>query len=438
MEKGVTTRLVISLFLAVAAAATAAAAQDDWSKRVEDFEKRYPRTEKNAAAEEVEQLSLALGIDWSPASEGEHPTKEDGDEYLAAGFNTWLDAQVRTSDDLIAAPPPSLTSFLEKRQGPLWKLTGRLESDTPRSNYDARKFSSPRGDLLPTLRLHRLLLSAALVEERAGRHVEAGRLLEASWSLQQFLSERPDFPSQMIVVAMDKSLAGALRKMGDLSFDWSTRMSSDRSWKALLDSFENEPLVVHSGGQDGADKTFLEVLVRGWRLIAENIRDLGPCRASKLSADDFWKPMDEELKRAGPVDGTDPETTSDVFKGISSANNVQTLRRAARLAVDQELTAKILELRQAKAADREGRRPERLVETSSRVCHEASYEYRTRGNSMMIRFKGDVTAPDSPALVLPLSFEVRGARPPRPDTTPGRTPVTAPPALTPTSLPSSP
>jgi hypothetical protein len=131
--------------------------------------------------------------------------------------------------------------------------------------------------------------------------------------------------------------------------------------------------------------------------------------------------MHEELKRAASEQGANPEQTAQVFKDISAANVLQTLRRGARLAVDCELTAKILELRFERAADRKNRWPEKLAITQSRICPEASYEYQLRGAAMMIRFKGAVTDPDSPAVALPLSFE---ARPPRPTPTPTRAPAT--------------
>jgi len=77
------------------------------------------------------------------------------------------------------------------------------------------------------------------------------------------------------------------------------------------------------------------------------------------------------------------------------------------LAVDRELTARVLQLRQEKAADRKNRWPEKLSVAESSVCPEATYEYQSRGLAMLIRFKGSVVAPGEPALVLPTSFEAR-------------------------------
>jgi hypothetical protein len=131
----------------------------------------------------------------------------------------------------------------------------------------------------------------------------------------------------------------------------------------------------------------------------------------------IWLPMAKELREATEP-GTDPDQGAEVFKGIATPNFIAALQRNARLPVDRELTAKILELRQERAASREKRWPARFLDTSSTVCPEAHYEYATRGATMTIRFKGSIEDPGSPALVLPLSFE---AKAPMPTATPSRT-----------------
>ena len=85
--------------------------------------------------------------------------------------------------------------------------------------------------------------------------------------------------------------------------------------------------------------------------------------------------------------------------------------------MDRELTAKVLELKQEKAASREGSWPAKFYDGDSRVCPGAAYEYQTRGGGMAIRFKGTIDDPSAAALALPLSFEVRA---PRPTPTPAR------------------
>jgi hypothetical protein len=424
MEIDARLRVIPLLFLTLALDARASFAQENASKLLQDFEKRFPPPKKNSAAEEVERLSIALGIDWASDDQSEHPTKEDADAYNQAGVGSWLDSQLKTSDDFIAPPPSRLQEYLQKHQTPLWQLAARLERDVPDWGYDLRNQSPHHPELGLSIRVNRVLLAAALVEERAGHHVEAEQLLEASWSLTRAFSDLPDTLSQIILIAIGKAQVGALRKMSEPSFTWIERMSSDRWWQGLIDSYENEPFVTRLSSESllPPDAPIFNAEVRGYRNVANRLRELSPCKASKLSDDEIWQPIDEELRAMPSDEENDPQKTAEVFKQFASGL-AQRLRRATSLAVDRELTAKILELRQEKAADRKNRWPERLSVTESRVCPEATYDYQSRASTMMIRFKGPISVPGSPALVLPLSFE---ARPPAPTKTPTHAPLPSP------------
>ncbi len=153
---------------------------------------------------------------------------------------------------------------------------------------------------------------------------------------------------------------------------------------------------------------------RAWSAVTDPLRQLSPCEVTKLSSDEIWKPAQDELDRWHEAKGD--SGPKEMF-AIAMPNLTGAIRRAGRLLVDRELTARILELRQEKVASRDGRWPERFSDLDSRVCPGSSYEYQTRGAAMAIRFKGPIDDGGSPGLVLPLSFEVR---PPRPTPTPTR------------------
>jgi hypothetical protein len=140
----------------------------------------------------------------------------------------------------------------------------------------------------------------------------------------------------------------------------------------------------------------------------DRLREISPCEVSKLSSEEIWKPAEEEIARSIEAGG-DPSLQS--LLNITVPNITGSIRRAGRLLVDRELTAKVLEVRQEKAASRDGHWPEKFSDLDSRVCPGSSYEYQTRGAAMAIRFKGPIDDGGSSALVLPLSFEVRAPRP---------------------------
>jgi hypothetical protein len=369
---------------------------------------------KNAAAEELESLVLPLGLDpRSGDPTAEHPSREDLEAFQRAGFGSWLEAQFKLPDDSIASVPANIQSFLERRQPTVWRVASLLERDVPLWESDPRASPRDLSGLRVAIPATRILLAAALVEERAGHHLQAGDLLEASWSLSRSLSGQPDLTSQLMAIALLKLQAGALRKMSDPPIPWLDRLSGDEPWRAILDAVEASPLISVRAGDASMDQV-RSAETRAWRAMTDRLRPISPCEVSKLSSEEIWKPATEEIARSIKA-GTDPvlRTLSD----IATPNITSLIRRAGRLLVDRELTAKVLELRQEKAASRDGSWPAKFYDGDSRVCPGAEYEYQTRAGAMAIRFKGAIDDPPAPAIALPLSFEVRA---PRPTPTPGR------------------
>lgn len=422
-------RLAAGLLAALVAATAPAQTPEGPAKWLGELEKKFPPADKNAAAEQVERLALALGVDRKTESKvpDDHPAKEDLDLYRQAGFLSWLQAQVKTSDDSIAPPSPGLKGFLERQQSVLSHMVSVLLRDVPDWGFHARErpFSPP--DLMLVVRVNHILLSAALVEEHAGRHADAGQLLEASWSLTQSLASRPELISQLISISLSKLQMGVLRKMAEPSFEWLDRMSGDEPWNQVIDSFENDPLVVRAAVDTPPPPgSFLDTWSRGLRAAGEEVRERPACQLSNLSVEDMWEPVHRELAK-WKEEGKNTDQAAEVFMQGSAENFLQLLRRAARLRVDREFTAKILELRQEKAAARDHRWPARFLDTGSGACPEAQYQYEPRGATMVVRFRGSIEDPAAPALVLPLSFEARAPRPtPTPTHPPRRAPTPAP------------
>jgi hypothetical protein len=426
MEKGLRTRAA-GLLLCLAAAG--AAAQEGPAKWIADFEKKFPPVEKNAAAEELERLGLALGLDPYGGAGDDHPLKEDRDAYLQAAFGTWLDSQVKVSDDSIALPPPRLAEFLEKRQASVWRVVTLLGREVPDWGFDAhRNESRPVPELLFVISLSRVMLSAALVEERAGHHMEAADLLEGSWSLYRSVASSPYQIFQLISLAVLKLQVGALRKLGEPAYGWVERLSNDAPKEQLLESLESEPVALLSRHDLPRDE-MSSPWVRGWRAVVDGLRKLSACEISQKSDEEIWKPATEVIRLWSEAGG---EPGMEVIESIIAPNLSNGFRRLARLMVDRELTLKILELRIEKSAARLSRWPAKFFDADSRVCPGAIYEYRSSGAGMSLRFAGSVADAGTP-LVLPLSFEARAPHPtPGPSRTPSPTPTPTPrPSLTP-------
>jgi hypothetical protein len=426
MEKGLRTAVAGLLLCLVAAGA---AAQDGPAKWIKDFEKKFPPLEKNAAAVELERLSLALGLDPYGEAGDEHPLKADRDAYLQAAFGTWLDSQLKTSDDSIGLPPPRLAEFLDTRQATVWRVVTLLGREVPEWGFDLQKGSRPMPEMLLVISLTRILVGAALVEERSGHHMQAADLLEGSWSLYRSVASSPDQIFQIIGLAVLKLQAGALRKLSEPAYGWVERLASEEPKERMLESLQSEPLTILATRSVDSPDDHASPWIRGWQAVADELRKLSACEISHRSDEEIWKPAMDIFRKWNEAGGN---SSGNVVQEMAQPNQTGTLRRLARLMVDRELTAKILQLRIEKAAARPNRWPDKFFDADSMVCPGATYEYRSSGSAMSIRFAGSVASPEMP-LVLPLSFDARAPSPtPAPSRSPRPTPTPAPrPTLTP-------
>jgi hypothetical protein len=418
-----TPHLASALAPALIAALAAAGAQDLKQNPAESPSAKLAPSRKNASAEELESLALALGIDFRRPLEdptSRHASKEDFSAYQRAAFADWLNAQLAVADDSIGPPPADIREFLEQRQKMVMRVVRLLGREVPAWDFDARDKAGERPELFGSIRLGRLLVSAALVEERAGDHGLAGDLLEASWSLSRSFAGRADLSAQIIALAFEKLHAGALRKLSEPPFPWIGRLSGDEPRRAVIDAFETMPLSGSRAESALPDESRL-VLSRAWQAMTDPLRKLSPCELAKLSDEDILLPGKEEVERWIQSGG---DQNLRVLFDVSVPNSIASIRRADRLLVDREMTRKILKLRQDRAASREKRWPGKLVDDISRICPGAPYEYQSRGPVMSLRFRGTIDEPAT-GLSLPLFFEVR---PPRvtPSPVPTRTPAITP------------
>lgn len=379
----------------------------------------------NAAAQELSRRALRLGIDFDPENpKAEHPSHPDAESLDAAAAYRWLTDQLGAPDESIAPAPDGLGDFLATRRDALWSVVGLLERET-------LEWSSPRAEetaIPPRFaalnRLNRLLVAAALTEQRAGSAAQARRLMEASWSVYRSLSRDSDAISgSMLAFAALRLQVGALRKLPAISVEWLDRLSRADPWKQAISSFENEPAGLDAGDPSlGLSDSFSNVNARARRAAADVLRRISPCELSSLSAEQIRRPMEEEFRRSKEP-GEDPEEMARLLPQIILPGLKNRLERAGRLAVEAELTRKILELRLARSDSRAGEWPQRLDDESSHVCAGATYGYRRSGFGMEIEFRGSPPAPDT-GWTLPLSYSTHGDPPPARAVSPAARPAT--------------
>lgn len=367
-------------------------------------------------------LSKALGIDFDTLNEkAEHPSADAVAAYAAAGAGAWLDSQIKEETAGIDAPPEPLRSFLRDRHDVLWAIVAALEKQPP--EWESRvedQGMDPR--LLPTVRLSKLLLAAALVEEHAGNGIEAGRALEASWSLGRPTAGERTLISQLLATAIERWQSGALRKVKDPPLEWQSRLGASGPWERVLDAVASEgqfrdPL------NPADSEVWAHVAEKVYGAVTEELRKVGPCGLATLTDEEVWKPAVEALSAET---SSEKRQIGDVFNDIVRPNTTSAIRRAARGEIDRELTLEILRLRLEKEASRDGRWPERLNDPASAVCSTATYVYGAGNGGMELRFEGSIDVPEA-GVVIPLTFRIgKPQLTPAPTATPRPTPTPAP------------
>ena len=379
--------------------------------------------ERNAAAEVLVERGGELGIPFERAARA--ATSEASVAFSDAGTIAWLESQLGIPDESIGEPPKALKQYLEESKAALEAIVSALEREAPDWGRDEvdKKGTVNTPALTPSLRLQSVLLAAALIETRAGREIEAERLLEASWSLARPAAEAPMLITQLIGAQVGWVAGG--------------RASEDAERSSRVDrSFLERPLLERHarcvrGGWRTRESPSLapssdpreEIERKAPAAIAAGLKKLGPCEGASLDDEGLWKLAERDL-----FPSSDPATVEarDVYREFTLPNMVRSraARRSARRgprAHAGDSAAPHVEGagRRGALARADGDRGLDRVPVGG-ICLSS----RCTGG-MEIRFEGAAPAPNAQFL-LPLSF--RGAAGPKPTASP--TPTSAP--LTPT------
>ncbi len=380
----------------------------------------------NASAEAVAEGSRLLGIDFRQAKDAEGgPSREASQALSRAGAGTWLDAQIEDESAEIGEPPAALREYLELNRDALWTVVAVVERGEP--DWGSELFGED-GHLqlpfLPVLRLERILVAAALVEEREGRSIEAGRALDAAWTLGRSVSSPGTLMNLLITIGAERMQVGALRKFRAPPLQWLGRLSSDGPWKRMPDALREEAKLRRRSSEDSVNDDFSEVWRKASSAVAGSLEKRSACDPSLGSDKEIWQPATKAL-------AAETNASKRAIRDFYEANMGETVgnavRRAARLEVDREMTLKVLQLRLDKESSRDGAWPEKMSDTTSAACPEASYSYESTAETTL-RFLGSVEAPKGS---LPLALRARNDAKEVPDPNA----PTPPPTATPTPSP---
>lgn len=363
--------------------APAIAASNDAT--VEELLRRYPPTETNAAALDLDRLAAPLGIDLAPKS-GNGPRKPES--AARTHFNkvkdpltTWLKHELERASGEITAPPQVVEMFLSSHAPDLGALRkGLLRGEPPiwaerlGQGY-ARSSTLP--NLLGILEVQKLLVADALDEGRAGRTSIRHQDLEASWRLNERLGKSPVLIMRVIGLSVTRLQAGALRRLDVAPKTWRARLAGMTPVESTLEALRVDasmwPLFADAFQVRGPFAQIRNAVVGGFsRMCLEEASRAYLARLDRIGTqhahcdEDFYGARD----LSADVSWWNPY-------GNEFASSDEPLRRASRLTLEIEMTLKILDLRDARDAN-QGRWPDSRESTNRRPVQEITGSTKSR------------------------------------------------------------
>ncbi len=377
------------------------------------FVRRYTVADNNASARRVEEIAGRIGFDLASRQGWTSKRTSPLSEEERDAFRTYVNGELTRTTGEVLPPPGPVADLLAARRATLDTFEEFLSSaPPPRWISDPSGITEdwPRVPLGAHVQLQTLLVADALAFSSKGKPVAAARTLEASWKLGSALSARPEVTSQMIATAVGRQQAGALRRIGGSSQLWAPRLEELSSRRRLVDA-----LVLEQGDVQESRVRLRRLMAKersGWAAAIAPLREV----RERLWNPDYsrgWMRAIQGLRDA-PAFGAPKDVAPNTDKGteiileIAMPNLRSIFERADRLALDAELTGKVLGAKAARAAT--GSWPSPSKEMAASRFEGLEWNYRVDGNAVAIALNRDLPRPKS-GLVLPTSFSSRAAGP---------------------------
>lgn len=382
----------------------------------EEIFERYPSRDPNSDALTLETLTAPLGIDIATRSResDDRPTKEDRGPFVAVkpAIGGYLKTQLRRAHRQIDPPPEALAAFLDAHRGELEALRQHLlHGSIPEWELQIEKLAAgPIPNLLGHIDLHKLLVTDALASAQAGNADVALADLEASWRLSRAVVRDPILITQLIRVSVARMQVGALRQLDRVPPIWLERLRGADHRERFLEAMRYEawywtqvvpPIGFISEGP--AWKRVLEAVAKPYvRWCLTDVSERFRQRLENLAAVRIFCDNDLAARHA---DLNVPVPRWNFYGQFAVPNMASAVDRVARLELDIELTAKLLELDTVRHEN--GKRwPQQFpgIEESA-ACPEDHWVYElTPDGAMTLAFSREISWPHQLGTILPSRF----------------------------------
>jgi hypothetical protein len=304
--------------------------------------REVPRRQENETARRLAEMARPLGIELArpvPGQPVSHPS--DAERSLREVVASYFQAELESPGDRIGPPPRALREFLVSREadidGIVALLTGGGEPPVWVSVVSLGP-EAPIPNLLGQVLLQKLLVADCLVQAQLERREEAERILLASWILNGSIRDRADVISQIIAVGVARMHLGAARRL-ILTGPWRERFRDHDYRQSLLRAMEIEASGRFQQLPNGSSRS-----ERATRADFLDLTRIFLTRLRNAPVEDGPLPTEETRGEAGMDD-----SPGERLARIAMPNVVESVRRADRLTVDQELTERVLDARDTKS-----------------------------------------------------------------------------------------
>lgn len=403
--------------MSVAASSKVRSTEAGWAETFgtrEEILERFPAGYANGSALETERLTSVLGIDIAPRQETdrERPTESAAKGYAAIKreLATYVKAQLEQPRRGPAPPPDAVAGYLRQHAGALEALRSHLKTaEVPRWEQDIGAiWEAPIPNLLGHIELQRLLIADALARAQTGDHAGALADLDASWRLNASLWERPVLITQLIAISVARMQAGTLRQLEDVPEAWRERLFEHDSRASFLDALRFEGWVWSqvpnaSWSALGAGDWTSRMLLIAKPYVEFCMADIsGDFRERLVNLARVDELCDNDLAPLGANLEVEVPRWNLIGDIVVPTNVGAAVDRLARLEVDLELTARILELDTARTAD--GTWPDSVRGSSrSEACPNDAWVWSVSDDDeLTIALSREVVWPDQHGAILPL------------------------------------
>lgn len=213
---------------------------------LESVPNRFPLQSASEAAQQLVTLAEPLGVDLAPTTAKTIARRGDAARSVDAALRAYVVGEMARGERTIAEPPADVASFLAAQALTLAAIRQHLlTADGIVWPRDIQDRQSPQPNLAGHLLLTRVLVANALLRARNG-DAGAWQDLHAAWNLSRTLHEHPELMTQIVVLAIARTINAAAWKLPVPAPAWRSQMDGVDSDRLLVRSLQYEKWVLRA------------------------------------------------------------------------------------------------------------------------------------------------------------------------------------------------